>query len=139
MNFLLADFIILYIKNAAWGQENIESFRSESKHFLKPILTVYEQAPDNLTALADGNLIWPVLQSEFSAKVQGLLKVAHNVQNLIAAPDSIGETGLKKLLILRHLYTRGSRILAPLRDHQSSVGYTFPAAQILFNARNTAG
>ncbi len=131
----LADLVILYIKDAAWGQGQIEALRSEPKHFLKPILTVYEQAPDSLTELADVNLIWPVLQSEFNIKLKGLLKVAANVQDLIAVPDLIGETGLKKLLTLRHLHTREPEVLAPTRNHQSSVGYTFPTAQVLFNVK----
>ena len=37
--------------------------------------------------------------------------------------------------MVRHLYTRESEILAPIRNHQSSVGYTFPAAQILFKVK----
>ena len=131
----LADLTILYVKDATWGSDKMEQLRSEPKHFLKPILAVYEQAPDNFTELADLNLIWPVLQSDFAVKINGLLKVASNVQDLIAVPDFIGDTGLKKLLILRHLYTRESGILIPKRNHKSSVGYTFPAAQILFKVK----
>lgn len=131
----LADLIILYIKNVEWGRDKMKELRSDPEHFLKPILTVYEQAPDNFTELVDVNCIWPVLQSEFGAKVKELLKVAAKVQDLIAAPESIGETGLKKLLILRHLHTRESGILTPGRNHQSSLGYTFAAVQILFNVK----
>jgi len=131
----LADLTILYVKDATWGSDKMKQLRSEPKHFLKPILAVYEQAANNFTELADVNLIWPVLESEFAVKVKELLKVAADVQDLIAVPDSVGETGMKKLLLLRHLYTRESGTLAPTRNHQSSVGYTFPAAQILFNVK----
>ncbi|TDI97633.1 MAG: hypothetical protein E2O76_09750 [Caldithrix sp.] len=132
----LADLTILYIKDATWGSDKMKQLRSEPKHFLKPILAVYEQAPDNFTELVDLNLTWPVLQSDFGVKVKELLKVASNVQDLIAVPNSIGDTGLKKLLILRHLYTRESGILIPTRNHLSSVGYSFPTAQILFNVKS---
>ena len=131
----VAVLIILEIKNVKWGCNKIKELRAEPEHFLKPILAVYEQAPDNFTELADVNLIWPVLQSEFCIKVKDLVKVAANVQDLIAVPNSIGETEFRKLLMVRHLYTRESEILAPTRNHQSSVGYTFPAAQILFKVK----
>ena len=58
----LADLTILYIKDATWGSDKMKQLRSEPKHFLKPILAVYEQAPDNFTELVDLNLTWPVLK-----------------------------------------------------------------------------
>lgn len=85
----VADLIILDIKNVKWGCNKIKELRAEPEHFLKPILAVYEQAPDNFTELADVNLIWPVLQSEFCIKVKDLVKVAANVQDLIAVPHSL--------------------------------------------------
>lgn len=129
----LADLILLYIKTDKWGHNKIQELRSEPKHFLAPILVLCEQDVGVSTDLIDDRIEWPALQTKFSEKITKLLDVCRKVQDLVAIPDSVGEIGLKKILVLRYLYTREGEVLRPSRNHRSSVGYTFPLAQTLFN------
>ncbi|RMF64456.1 MAG: hypothetical protein D6743_09280, partial [Calditrichaeota bacterium] len=127
-----ADVILLYVKNEAWGWNTIKTLRAQSQHFLKPILLVADQNFENMPDLADEVLIWPADEEAWFQKLSRVFAICHKLRGLAPLPESLGETSAKKILVLRFLYSREGYVLRPRRNFQSSVGYTFPLVQVLF-------
>ncbi|MFQ5638295.1 MAG: hypothetical protein ACE5IR_09925 [bacterium] len=110
----------------------LKSIKSQPKHFLKPLFLIYERPVYDLVNLVDDSIVWPVSPVTLSERIEKLFTISDKLNELAEIPASIGDISLRKILVLRYLYTRDSMALRPQRNFLSSVGYTFPLAQILF-------
>ncbi|MFQ5649278.1 MAG: hypothetical protein ACE5IY_04995 [bacterium] len=131
-----AHYLILHVLSEAWGWKAMRAIKSRPALFLKPILLLHECEATSLAGVVDEALPWPVSYTLFEEIVHN--KFAHmteKLDSLVELPKSLGELGLKKVLVLRFLYSRPNSVLEPVRDRCAKVGYSYPLVRLLFQVR----
>lgn len=131
-DFELADVLIVYAKNPEWGWNTIKTLRSQSKYFLKPLLLISDEDMANMSELVDEFLLSTATDVQILHKLERVFAVAQTVLQFGDLYASMGEANVKKILVLRFLYSRPEFTLRPLRNYHASVGYSYPLIQLLF-------
>ncbi len=127
-----ADIILVYARNPDWAWNTVKTLKSQPKYFLKPILLISDKPIDGIAQYVDATATWPAESIELMDKVSKLQQTVNRLRGLDDLPESMGETGIRKVLTLRYLYSRPSFVLQPNRNFQASVGYSYPLIQVLF-------
>ncbi|MCG8607210.1 hypothetical protein MJD09_19775, partial [bacterium] len=130
-----ADLVLMHANTDDWAEQNLIRVRAQLSSFLKPILIVSETTSARMQSLVDAVVKWPALETTFVKKIRNLHRVVERLESLPDLPESLGDVGLKKILLLRYLYSRDPYTLRPLRNFHASVGYCFPLVQVLFDAQ----
>ncbi len=122
-----ADMVLLYALSNDWAIETAAGIRSQPDHFLKPVLLSHEtpDSDEKVQSLVDITLNWPASEAVFADTIRSLSAIAQKVDSLPELSESLGDIGLKKIQLLRYFYSRDPFTLRPLRNFQSSVGYSF--------------
>ncbi len=132
------DLIVVYLRTEDWGRKALRAIRSRPASFLTPVLLIHETEPGPMADVADHAMPAPASETQFQEAIDGRLrKISEALAGLPEVPTSTGDTGTRKLLLLRYLYSREHASLAPQLDRCAKVGYTYPLARMLFKA--TAG
>ncbi len=126
-----ADVLIVYVKNPEWGWNTIKTLRSQVKFFLRPILLICEQDMANIAELVDATITSTNNEILLLAELKKAFSLVNTLNQLADIPPSVGDVNLKKIMILRYLYSRPDFVLTPLRNYHASVGYSFPLIQLL--------
>jgi GGDEF domain-containing protein len=128
-----ADIIMLYILSEKWGREAIRTIKTKPSLFLKPLLIFSAHPIKELREVVDEEIILPVSQITLDSKIEKLLSISHRLNELIDISEVGSQNNLKEILLLQFLYTRDDYLLNPIRNLASSLGYSYPLAQLLLD------
>jgi GGDEF domain-containing protein len=129
-----ADVAMMYVTNEQWGEATIREIKSRPKLFLKPLLIFSEEHLDGLKEIADGEIILPGSRAAVESTVEKLFSISQKIHRLAGIAEMAGESSMKEIVLLRFLYTREGYCLSPVRNLSSSLGYSYPLAQLLVDA-----
>ncbi len=128
-----ADVILIHTNTDAWGWEAVKAIRTKPEHFLKTCLLLTQKHLAATADIVDQVLYWPLSPAVFFEALGKVAQFNEKLARLAEIPNSIGMLGLRKVLLLRYLYTRDPCVLLARRNFQSAAGYTYPLMQLLFN------
>ncbi len=130
-----AEFIILNANTEQWVWQTLHDLRSESEHFLTPLLVIGETEWESLSDVTDAVLSSPVRQNDMVEIFGQLSQIQNRLRQLEALPKSIGQSSKNRLLLLRYFFSRDPQLLSPQRNYRAKAGYTYPLVQLLLNTR----
>ncbi|MFB3895099.1 MAG: diguanylate cyclase [bacterium] len=125
-----ADVIAGYITNEQWGIEEIPEIRSLPELFLKPIYEISERRIDKLAGMVDDTILFSSLPETVLQKIKVGLRIADKIK---VYRQSFPVDNVQEILLLRYLESRDNYRLAPLMDHCSKLGYSYPLISALLN------